>query len=156
MTKKFFCSLKRLNIHPRVERFVTFTDTDSRPSNVPSVHTSVTELMWQYANSCFCREHRSWWRWAGWLLSDDDVPCCSLSLFFSSSPNAWSWTTQTNQTTITAAFSDITGVWGPSAFQNAENQSEFWEKQIVRRKVRVLRLTSEYFKRRQNFNKISN
>lgn len=49
--------------------------------------------MWQYANSCFCREQRSWWRWAGWLLSEEDNPCCSLSLFFSSSPKAWSCTT---------------------------------------------------------------
>lgn len=52
--------------------------------------------MWQYANSCFCREQSSWWRWAGWLLSDDDMPCCSLSLFFSSSPNAWSCITHTH------------------------------------------------------------
>lgn len=79
-----------------------------------SVHTSVTELMWQYANSCFCREHRSWWRWAGWLLSEEDMPCCSLSLFFSSSPNAWSYTTQTH-TPITHSnygFTDNAGIRG--------------------------------------------
>lgn len=52
--------------------------------------TSLTLLIWQYARSCFCREHNSSCRWAGWLFSDDDVPSKNLSLFFSSSPNAWS------------------------------------------------------------------
>lgn len=55
------------------------------------VHTSLTLLMWQKASNCFCREHKSSWRWAGWLFSDDDAPSKNLSLFFSSSPKAWSY-----------------------------------------------------------------
>lgn len=78
----------------QLPHFPTLTEQKTQ-SGQWRVHTSVTELMWQYANSCFCREQSSWWRWAGWLLSDDDMPCCSLSLFFSSSPNAWSCITHT-------------------------------------------------------------
>lgn len=47
--------------------------------------------MWQKASNCFCSEHKSSWRCAGWLFSDDDVPSKNLSLFFSSSPKAWSY-----------------------------------------------------------------
>lgn len=54
------------------------------------LHTSLMLFVWQYASSCFCKEQRSSWRWAGWLFSDEEAPTIDLSLFFSNSPKAWS------------------------------------------------------------------